>query len=71
MRPVPWGPILVVWFESIWLEFRRVDSTRPTAGLLSRGEAVHPSHDSLGRIPPAMFRRQVETTRNSTSELCH
>ncbi len=28
-------------------------------------------HDSLGKIPPAMFRRQTETARNSTSELCH
>ena len=28
-------------------------------------------HDSLGKIPPAMFRRQVEKARNSTSELCH
>jgi putative transposase len=28
-------------------------------------------HDSLGKIPPAMFRRQVENARNSTSELCH
>ena len=28
-------------------------------------------HDSLGKIPPAMFRRQTETTRNSTSELCY
>jgi putative transposase len=27
-------------------------------------------HDSLGKIPPAMFRRQVEKARNSTSELC-
>ena len=28
-------------------------------------------HDSFGKIPPAMFRRQVENARNSTSELCH
>jgi len=28
-------------------------------------------HDSLGKIPPSMFRRQTETARNSTSELCH
>ena len=28
-------------------------------------------HDSLGKIPPAMFRRQVENARNSTLELCH
>jgi putative transposase len=28
-------------------------------------------HDSLGKIPPAMFRRQTEIARNSTSELCH
>ncbi len=28
-------------------------------------------HDSLGKIPPAMFRRQTETARNSTSKLCH
>ena len=28
-------------------------------------------HDSLGKIPPAMFRRQVENARNSTSELSH
>jgi putative transposase len=28
-------------------------------------------HDSLGKIPPAMFRRQVEKARNSTFELCH
>ncbi len=28
-------------------------------------------HESLGKIPPAMFRRQTETARNSTSELCH
>ncbi len=28
-------------------------------------------HDSLGKIPPAMFRRQTETARNSNSELCH
>ena len=28
-------------------------------------------HDSLGKIPPAMFRRRVEKARNSTSELCH
>lgn len=28
-------------------------------------------HDSLGKIPPAMFRRQVENARISTSELCH
>ena len=28
-------------------------------------------HDGLGKIPPAMFRRQTETARNSTSELCH
>ena len=28
-------------------------------------------HDSLGKIPPAMFRRQVENARNSTFELCH
>lgn len=27
-------------------------------------------HDSLGRIPPAMFRRQVENAGNSTLELC-
>jgi putative transposase len=27
-------------------------------------------HDSLGRIPPAMFRRQVENAENSTLELC-
>ncbi len=27
-------------------------------------------HDSLGRIPPAMFRRQVERAGNSTLELC-
>lgn len=27
-------------------------------------------HDSLGKIPPAMFRRQVERARNSTLELC-
>ena len=26
-------------------------------------------HDSLGRIPPTMFRRQIETARNSTLEL--
>ena len=29
------------------------------------------SHDSLGKIPPAMFRRQVEKARSSTSELSH
>jgi putative transposase len=28
-------------------------------------------HDSLGKIPPAMFRRPTETARNSTSELSH
>ncbi len=28
-------------------------------------------HDSLGKIPPAMFRRQTEAARNSTFELCH
>jgi putative transposase len=28
-------------------------------------------HNSLGKIPPAMFRRQVENARNSTSELSH
>jgi putative transposase len=28
-------------------------------------------HDSLGRIPPAMFRRQVEKAENSTLELSH
>ena len=28
-------------------------------------------HDSLGNIPPAMFRRQAEKTRNSTLELSH
>lgn len=28
-------------------------------------------HDSLGRIPPAMFRRQIETARNSNLELSH
>ncbi len=28
-------------------------------------------HSSLGKIPPAMFRRQVENARNSTLELCH
>lgn len=27
--------------------------------------------DSLGRIPPAVFRRQVENAENSTSESCH
>jgi putative transposase len=28
-------------------------------------------HDSLGKIPPAMFRRRVENARNSTYELSH
>lgn len=28
-------------------------------------------HDSLGRIPPAMFRRQAENARNSSFELSH
>ena len=28
-------------------------------------------HVSLGKIPSAMFRRQVEKARYSTSELCH
>lgn len=28
-------------------------------------------HDSLGRIPPAMFRRRIETARNSNLELSH
>ena len=28
-------------------------------------------HDSLGNIPPAMFRRQAEKTRHSTLELSH
>ena len=28
-------------------------------------------HESLRRIPPAMFRRQIETARNSTLELSH
>ena len=28
-------------------------------------------HDSLGRIPPVMFRRQIKTARNSTLELSH
>ena len=28
-------------------------------------------HDSLGKIPPAMFRRQTETAENSTSKLSH
>jgi putative transposase len=28
-------------------------------------------HDRLGKIPPAMFRRQTEIARDSTSELCH
>jgi putative transposase len=28
-------------------------------------------HDSLGRIPPAMFRRQVENAENSTLDLSH
>ena len=28
-------------------------------------------HDSLGRIPPAMFRRQIDNARNSTLELSH
>ena len=28
-------------------------------------------HDSLGRIPPAMFRRQVENAGNSNLELSH
>jgi putative transposase len=28
-------------------------------------------HDSLGRIPPAKFRRQVENAKNSTLELSH
>ncbi len=28
-------------------------------------------HDSLGKIPSAMFRRQTEIARNSTSELSH
>ena len=28
-------------------------------------------HDSMGRIPPAMFRRQIETARNSNLELSH
>lgn len=27
-------------------------------------------HDSLGRIPPAVFRRRVENAENSTLELC-
>jgi transposase InsO family protein len=27
-------------------------------------------HHSLGKIPPAMFRRQAESARNSTLELC-
>jgi len=26
-------------------------------------------HDSLGSLPPAMFRRQLEQARNSTLEL--
>ena len=28
-------------------------------------------HHSLGSLPPAMFRRQVEQARNSTLELSH
>jgi putative transposase len=28
-------------------------------------------HDSVGRIPTAIFRRQVENTKNSTAELSH
>ena len=28
-------------------------------------------HDSLGRIPPAMFRRQINQATNSTLELSH
>jgi len=28
-------------------------------------------HDSLGRIPPAVFRRQIENAENSTSGSCH
>ena len=28
-------------------------------------------HDSLGRIPPAQYRRQVENAENSTFESCH
>ncbi len=28
-------------------------------------------HDSLGKLPPAMFRRQTEIAGNSTSELSH
>lgn len=28
-------------------------------------------HDSLGRIPPAMFRRQAENAENSSFELSH
>jgi putative transposase len=27
-------------------------------------------HDSLRKIPPSIFRRQVENARNSTLELC-
>jgi len=28
-------------------------------------------HDSLGKLPPAVFRRQIEKTENSSSGLCH
>jgi putative transposase len=28
-------------------------------------------HDSLGKIPPAVFRRQIEKAENSSSGLCH
>ena len=28
-------------------------------------------HDSLGNVPPAMFRRQLEKLENSSLELCH
>ena len=51
--------------------FESLDQVREITRRWIREYNEERPHDSLGRIPPAVFRQQVENARNSSFEMSH